>query len=67
VNGKCLSRATSKNSVTPTQHGPRMAVATEPARNSYRLTVACSCGVMFVPWVTTKDAELDLLRAARLN
>jgi len=25
------------------------------------------CGVVFERWVTPEDAELDLLRAARLN
>jgi hypothetical protein len=31
------------------------------------LTVACPCAVVFERWVTSVDAELDLLRAAGLN
>jgi hypothetical protein len=34
--------------------------------NGYRLTVACSCGVTFERLITPWDAELDLLRLARL-
>jgi hypothetical protein len=41
--------------------------ATPPEWNGYRLTVACSCGVTFERRVTPRDAELDLLRTARLN
>jgi hypothetical protein len=48
-------------------HGRLTADATEPAWNGYLLTVACSCGVVFERWVTSEDAELDLLWAARLN
>jgi hypothetical protein len=48
-------------------HGPLTADATEPAWNGYLLTVACLCGVVFERWVTSEDAELDLLWAARLN
>jgi hypothetical protein len=48
-------------------HGPLTADATEPAWNGYLLTVACSCGVVFERWVTPTEAELDLLRMARLN
>jgi hypothetical protein len=48
-------------------HGPLTSDATEPAGNGYLLTVACSCGVVFERWVTSEDAELDLLWAARLN
>jgi hypothetical protein len=48
-------------------HGPLTADATEPAWNGYLLTVACPCGVVFEGWVTLLDAELDLLRLARLN
>ena len=47
--------------------GPLTADETEPAWNGYLLTVACPCGVVFEPWVTPQDAELDLLRAASLN
>jgi len=49
------------------RHGTLTADATEPAWNGYLLTVACPCGVTFEKWVTLLDAELDLLRAARLN
>jgi len=46
-------------------HGALTADATEAARNGYPLTVAC--GVVFERWITPVDAELYLLRAARLN
>jgi hypothetical protein len=46
---------------------PLTANATEPAWNGYLLTVVCSCGVLFWRWITSEDAELDLLRAASLN
>jgi hypothetical protein len=42
-------------------HGSLTADATEPAWNGYLLTVACSCGVVFERWITSLDAELDLL------
>jgi hypothetical protein len=48
-------------------HGTITGDATEPAWNGYRLTVSCPCGVVFGRWVTPEDAELDLLRLARLN
>jgi hypothetical protein len=48
-------------------HGPLIDDATEPTWNGYLLTVACLCGVVFERWVTPLDAELDLLRLARLN
>jgi hypothetical protein len=41
--------------------------ATEPTWNGYLLTVACSCGMTFERWITPWDAELELLRIARLN
>ena len=41
--------------------------ATEPAWNGYLLTVACPCGVVFERWITPEEAELDLLRSARLS
>jgi hypothetical protein len=47
--------------------GSLAADATEPARNGYLLTVACSCGVVFGRWVTPQEAEADLLRLASLN
>jgi hypothetical protein len=48
-------------------HGSLTADATEPAWNGYLFTVTCPCGVVFERWITQEDAELDLLRAARLN
>jgi hypothetical protein len=30
--------------------------ATEPAANGYMVTVTCSCGVVFLRWVTPEDA-----------
>jgi len=48
-------------------HGKMTADATEPASNGYRLTVACSCGVVFERWVTPEDADTNLVRIARLN
>jgi hypothetical protein len=48
-------------------HGSLTADATEPAWNGYMLTAACSCGVVFERWVTSLDAELELLRSALLN
>jgi hypothetical protein len=48
-------------------HGSLTADATPPAWNGYLLTVACPCGVVFERWITQVDAELDLLRLARLN
>jgi hypothetical protein len=48
-------------------HGSLTADATEPAWDGYLLTVACPCGRVFGRWVTPEDAELDLLRRARLN
>jgi len=48
-------------------HGSMTADATEPAWNGYLLTVTCPCGVVFERWVTPTEAELDLLRMARLN
>jgi hypothetical protein len=41
--------------------------ATAPAWNGYRLTVACPCGVVFERWVTSEEADADLLRLASLN
>ena len=48
-------------------HGTLTGDATESAWNGYLLAVACPCGVVFERWVTSVDAELDLLRAASLN
>ncbi|PYN42847.1 MAG: hypothetical protein DME00_28145 [Candidatus Rokuibacteriota bacterium] len=49
------------------QHGSLIAAATEPAWNGYLLTVACPHGVVFERWITPEDAELELIRLARLN
>ena len=48
-------------------HGTVTADATEPAWNGYLLTVACSCGVVFERWVTSVDADADLISLARLE
>ena len=48
-------------------HGTLTADATEPAWNGYRLTVACSCGVVLERWVTPEDADRDLIAGARRN
>ena len=48
-------------------HSPLTVDATEPAWNGYLLTVACPCGVVFGRWVTPRDAEMDLVKAASLN
>ena len=48
-------------------HGAMTGDATIPAWNSYLLTVACSCGVVFERWVTPEKADADLLRLASLN
>ena len=41
--------------------------ATPPAWNGYFVTVACGCGVTFERWITSWEAELDLVRAIRQN
>ena len=48
-------------------HGTMTAQVTQPARNGYLLTVACSCGVVFARWVSPQEADADLLQIARLN
>ena len=35
--------------------------ATEPAPNGYLVTVACSCGVVFLRWVTPERAADELM------
>jgi hypothetical protein len=35
--------------------------ATEPAPNGYMVTVACSCGVVFMRWVTPEEAMRELV------
>jgi hypothetical protein len=49
------------------RHGTPTCDATEPAWNGYLLTVACPCGVTFERWVTSQEADADLLRIALLN
>jgi hypothetical protein len=34
--------------------------ATEPLPNGYQLTVTCSCGVVFIRWMTLGEAAEDL-------
>jgi hypothetical protein len=48
-------------------HGPLTADATTPAWNGYRLTLACSCGVVFERWITLEDADRDLVVMALRN
>jgi hypothetical protein len=48
-------------------HGALSGDATEPAPNGYRLTVACTCGVVFERWVAPQDADADLVRWAELS
>jgi hypothetical protein len=48
-------------------HGTLTRDATEPVRNGYLLTVACSCGIVLERWVTPLDAEIDLIAWARAN
>jgi hypothetical protein len=48
-------------------HSPLSADATVPVWNGYRLTVACPCAVIFERWVTSEEADADLIRLARLN
>ena len=48
-------------------HGWMTGDATEPAWNGYRLTVSCTCGVVFERWVAPEDAQVDLVGVARLN
>jgi len=47
-------------------HGLLSADATEPAWNGYLLTVACSCGVVVERWVTSVEADAELISWARL-
>jgi len=48
-------------------HGTLTGDATEAGWNGYLLIVTCPCGVVFERWVTSWDAELDLIRATLLN
>jgi hypothetical protein len=47
-------------------HGVLTADATELVWNGYLLTVSCACGVVFERWVTSVDADADLVGIARL-
>jgi hypothetical protein len=63
-----VSWPTSRNSLPPiARNGTLTGDATEPAWNGYLLTVACPCGVVFERWIRPEEAELDLLRSARLS
>jgi hypothetical protein len=35
--------------------------ATEPEANGHLLTVSCSCGVVFMRWVTLEEAVRELV------
>jgi hypothetical protein len=48
-------------------HGAVTCDATESAWNGYLPTVACPCGVVFERWVTSVDADADLVGSARLH
>jgi len=48
-------------------HGGMTGDATEPASNGYRLTVACTCGVVFERWVTPEEADANLLPLVSLD
>ena len=39
-------------------HGQLMPEVSQPTPNGYMLEVACSCGVVFMRWVTPEDAAL---------
>jgi len=48
-------------------HGTMTVEATEPGPNGYLITIACPCGVLFGRWVTSLDAESDLISWAKAN
>jgi hypothetical protein len=41
-------------------HGELMPEVGQPTPNGYMLEVACSCGVVFMRWVTREDAAPEL-------
>ena len=43
------------------QHGALTGEATEPTANGYMVSVRCSCGVVYVRWVTPSEAALELV------
>jgi hypothetical protein len=42
-------------------HGPLTGDATEPTPLGYMVEVSCSCGVVFMRWVTPQEAAVELL------
>ena len=48
-------------------HGALTADATEPAWNGDLLTASCPCGIVFERWVTSVDADADLIAWTRLQ
>jgi hypothetical protein len=42
-------------------HGPLTGDASEPTEHGYMVVVSCSCGVVFMRWVTTGKAALELI------
>ncbi len=42
-------------------HGRLTGDATEPSERGYLVTVACSCGVSFMRWITPQDAVRELV------
>jgi len=51
------------------EHAPFSVTATEHTPHAYWLRVRCPCGVLFERYVTTADAEVDLIegRLSRLG
>ena len=47
-------------------HGTLTADATEATDQGYMLTVACSCGVAFMRWITETEAVSDLVTSRLL-
>jgi hypothetical protein len=48
-------------------HGPLTPDTSPLTPNSYRLTVACPCGITFERWITPEKAARDLVMLTRLN
>jgi len=49
------------------RYGVPTGQASPSAWNGYLLTVACPSGVVFRRWVTSLDAEMDVISWARSN
>src|SRR5207245_6105256 len=62
-----LSAASTSLSTTTARTGILTADATAQASNGYLLTVVCGCGVVFERWVTSIDADADLISWAQLE